>query len=614
MASPHHQLTIDLAKNYKTQWLTLIHSKIDPLNKNSFTTFQKRLLNKEKSKQIEDFLNNEFKNTKLNIYTIYLDTNDYLNTENIYEMKLSLLFLNRIFENWLKTKSKPPHKDIITQDITIKAFHLATLNTSLFTSLNKIFKFTQNTHLLRDKITTFLGGIINYEKAKIINELDLYAEFTFDLKPVIITLMIEDRYELLDELIISSENFLMRVASCVNDLCHHQVNQKQFVQSNFYYQINPRVMSKFTSAKLARYVIKYLKRFKKLNLIATEFPNIIYATKLNQLRYLINSKYDNSSATISDDAWKELLIDMTNTDEMLIHELFTSLIRFRDIKAVNMFLDVFGRQILTQLPVSTQEYFNKSVNWPPKNNRNPNSNFFYTADLGDITFVDNTEAFRVMLNYFESNKSTLDVIGMDCEWKPTFDIEELSALTSDPKKNRPNTFQIATRDKCFILETRVFVDSLDDDLLEKFGDLILFSETLIKLGYVFLQDGKKLACSFPRFKSRFDTFTKNVVNLDEVAIECKKIDAKIFNESGSGSAKGSGGPKGLSKLTLNCFGKQLDKRECMSNWENNPLRKAQVQYAAMDAFVLINIHDYLQSKFKELNISYNYIKKSKLGN
>ena len=252
--------------------------------------------------------------------------------------------------------------------------------------------------------------------------------------------------------------------------------------------------------------------------------------------------------------------------------------------------------------------------------------------------MDNSKTFADMLDYFESAKP--DIIGMDCEWKPIFDQEEEAtnvelqeetttatttttiADTSSPsidKKNRPSTFQIATRARVFIVETKSLVDSLDDELVQKFGDLVLFSETLIKLGYGFAQDGKKLANSFPLFKFRFVNFVEDVINLDEIAEDCRKMNPKIFecnNEAmgagGGGGNKGPPKPRGLSKLTMTCLGKPLDKRECMSNWDNKPLRPAQLNYAALDAFVLIKIHDFIQSRCKELNVNYDYTSRNQI--
>ena len=65
--------------------------------------------------------------------------------------------------------------------------------------------------------------------------------------------------------------------------------------------------------------------------------------------------------------------------------------------------------------------------------------------------------------------------------------------------------------------------------------------------------------------------------------------------------------KGLSELTRRCFGKPLDKSECLSNWENRPLRRAQLRYAALDAYVLIKIYDYIETKCKEIGVDFNML-------
>jgi hypothetical protein len=166
-------------------------------------------------------------------------------------------------------------------------------------------------------------------------------------------------------------------------------------------------------------------------------------------------------------------------------------------------------------------------------------NYYMPDDLNEsiIFFIDTESKFREMLKYFEDNKP--DVIGMDCEWKPFFDliekiiVEEITdqtvvtndgetqnskehsitttithepmtstaAITTTQTEDEPTAtemstniisnsskkqcaaiFQIAVRSRVFILDTKYLIDNLSDELLEKFGDLILFSESLIKLG------------------------------------------------------------------------------------------------------------------------------------
>ncbi len=240
-----------------------------------------------------------------------------------------------------------------------------------------------------------------------------------------------------------------------------------------------------------------------------------------------------------------------------------------------------------------------------------------------MIWVDDQIKFDSMLDYFEQTKPK--VIGLDCEWKPMFDQEdnnennltdsndlELELNGNGPsnggtKSKRPNILQIATSDKCFIIEFRDLPDSLSENSVQKFGELIFFADDLIKLGYAFDQDSSKLSHVFPQFQHRFSEFVDDVINLDKVVTEVVKV-GNVFglSELESSEAKKI---KGLSKLTQRCFGKPLDKSECMSNWGNKPLRFNQMKYAALDAFILIQIHEFLQMRMKLLKIEYDYTQK-----
>lgn len=51
---------------------------------------------------------------------------------------------------------------------------------------------------------------------------------------------------------------------------------------------------------------------------------------------------------------------------------------------------------------------------------------------------------------------------------------------------------------------------------------------------------------------------------------------------------------GLAKVVIDLFKVEMCKGEQMSNWEMRPLRLSQQHYAALDAFVLIDIIDSLE--------------------
>lgn len=249
------------------------------------------------------------------------------------------------------------------------------------------------------------------------------------------------------------------------------------------------------------------------------------------------------------------------------------------------------------------------------------------------------------------------------------DANTLAAINSSGDKNqRADLFQIAARTRTFLVEVRDLVDRLDQEQLNRFGRLVLFNDDLIKLGYNFEQDSHRLTHSFWAFQHRFCEFTQTVVNLDQVASDldrrfnllgdgskstavsetmntkheflilpedqnrtseasesdtslassttnslttpaCASRNVKQSTGAAASAAKKNGGakPKGLSKLTQQLLGKPLDKRECMSNWQNKPLRDAQRRYAALDAFVLIQIHDLFAEKLRSIGADVDYI-------
>ncbi|TYI46876.1 hypothetical protein E1A91_D13G134600v1 [Gossypium mustelinum] len=181
--------------------------------------------------------------------------------------------------------------------------------------------------------------------------------------------------------------------------------------------------------------------------------------------------------------------------------------------------------------------------------------FLNLNELGveDIIWVDELNGLGKATCHIEGSK----VVGLDCEWKPNY--------VKGSKPNKVSIMQIASDKKVFILDLIKLYNDVPD-VLDNCLTHILRSPRILKLGYNFHCDVKQLAQSYGD-------------------LECFKcynmlLDIQNIFEDPRG---------GLSGLAEKILGAGLNKTRRNSNWEQRPLSQNQLEYAALDAAVLIQI-------------------------
>ncbi|KAL0375801.1 UNVERIFIED_CONTAM: hypothetical protein Scaly_0697700 [Sesamum calycinum] len=173
--------------------------------------------------------------------------------------------------------------------------------------------------------------------------------------------------------------------------------------------------------------------------------------------------------------------------------------------------------------------------------------------IEDVFWVDEVDSLRDAICYLEECK----VVGIDCEWKPNYE--------KGGKSSKVSIMQIASEKKVYIFDLiKLYEDvpSVLDECLAR----ILHSPSILKLGYNFQCDVKQLAHSYGELKC-FKHF--------DMLLDIQNV----FKEPRGG----------LSGLAEKILGTGLNKTRRNSNWEQRPLSHYQLEYAALDAAVLLHI-------------------------
>ncbi|DAZ96801.1 TPA: LOW QUALITY PROTEIN: hypothetical protein N0F65_007062 [Lagenidium giganteum] len=189
-----------------------------------------------------------------------------------------------------------------------------------------------------------------------------------------------------------------------------------------------------------------------------------------------------------------------------------------------------------------------------------------------VIMCDNDDSVQAAADFLLVGSDPVDprysrVIGLDVEWKPTS--SKICAATGSITTTAiASILQIASSSRVFMVDLLSLHES--SALFSLLGELFTRTD-ILKVGFGFDTDLKVLHQTFPeqpcfRMVSPF-----------------LELSSAIFQLLGTSVGNS------LSHVTTRLLGKPLDKRMQMSNWDDRPLSVAQLEYAALDAFCLVQI-------------------------
>ncbi|GAB5359322.1 hypothetical protein AAMO2058_000534500 [Amorphochlora amoebiformis] len=168
-------------------------------------------------------------------------------------------------------------------------------------------------------------------------------------------------------------------------------------------------------------------------------------------------------------------------------------------------------------------------------------------------------------------------VGIDAEWAPMI----------DGSSSVVNLLQMAAKDCVFLVDLQTLLKENNNGVFRVFNDTvgtIIRSKKIIKIGHGVRQDLKECSRSFP---------LQTCFREPQSVIELSSIWKQTFQK---GNKRKVTAPASLSLMGQELLGKPLDKRKAMSDWARRPLAKAQKHYAALDAYVAIQIVNELEKQ------------------
>jgi len=135
--------------------------------------------------------------------------------------------------------------------------------------------------------------------------------------------------------------------------------------------------------------------------------------------------------------------------------------------------------------------------------------------------------------------------------------------------------QIGDKRNIFLFDMKALNESevLDEHLTKVFDN-----DKIDIIGMSFHNDLREIAFGCPKLK-----FFKKIENLYDV----QPMFASIYKKSDG---------QGLTKIVDAIIGKKVCKAEQMGNWELRPLRKSQMHYGALDAYILVELFERMKTE------------------
>ncbi|XP_025114239.1 exonuclease mut-7 homolog [Pomacea canaliculata] len=194
-----------------------------------------------------------------------------------------------------------------------------------------------------------------------------------------------------------------------------------------------------------------------------------------------------------------------------------------------------------------------------------------------MTMVNSKHLFQTMVKSISQPGTK---IGFDCEF---------SLNLVKRTQQRVVLVQIAVQDHVYLLDVPHLSNILSTEEWIGWAFILFGSDQTLTIGYNLDVDAQLLGTTLQCLREQLNQ-RQGVLDLRDISLQ--KLNPQTLSDiKGENKSR-----RGLAGLSYAYLGKELDKREQLSNWERRPLRPAQLQYAALDAYILLELYDQMNAE------------------
>ncbi|XP_053693223.1 exonuclease mut-7 homolog [Sabethes cyaneus] len=539
----------------------------------------------------------------------------YLNTQNPFEWALKL-FANCADNNAPKSNSlaytvieelavfkkqyTPDTNALVDDNLRMVAFNFVAKqgHCQLFRMVVDTFEMLACRQMFIPQVRLMIVRKQYKEAGQIAIDLELFEEF--DEHDFVMPLFMQDKISIAEDYLNKAERLQRPVVQLLDSF----FDKQQSVENHCSLYITEHDVTDVYYSKLHQKPLsKLVQRLAKNYNVPKQFtPNVNKMKNFGALQFLLHKRYYEKS--LNKDSWEEMVRDTVPKDDTdLQMELICLCSNFNDQAEAAKWAQYYQIK-LNELPLLVQDYINESGDsnrshhiqkiadndvWDAPNTREPT----HTLSLDDchVHLVDSRDKFYAMI----SDLRQQSLIAFDSEWKPTFG-----------GTNEVSLIQLATWDNVYMID--VMTGQLEAADWVALAKNVFNRDDILKLAFAPSTDISMFQKALPAFNVSYNSQTSSsILDLQDLwrYVDTVKKFRFPFEEEMTN--------QNLANLAKLCIGKKLDKSNQFSNWAQRPLRKEQLQYAALDAYCLLEIYDVIRKQLVKLKLDPGDILNGLLG-